>query len=147
MKLVLMPSSSFLCSATPCKSRTGERWCDFENGGMKIICKEAYFEGLGKPIKNFILSWMGFDFRLTWITTLFCSVLLQNSKYSRQYLFSVTLMFLHCKKIMRSLCKVHKINARCRWVETVKGTFHSTKKYADFDEIWYWRCVIKFMSV
>jgi len=38
-----MPSSSFLCLVTLFKSRAGERWCDFKNDGMKIICKEAYF--------------------------------------------------------------------------------------------------------
>jgi len=76
---------------------------------MKIICKEAYFEGLGKPMKSFVLSWMGFDLRFTWITTLFCSVLLQNSKYSRHYLFSVTLMFLHCKKLCVVCAKFTKL--------------------------------------
>ena len=125
MKFLLIPYSSFLCSVTLCKSRTDERWCDFKNDRMKIICKEAHFEGLGKPMKNFVLSLLGFNsdspelphcFVLFSFRTLNILCIIYSQPHSRFY--TVNKLWVLCAKF-------HKINAYWRWVESVKGKFHS----------------------
>jgi hypothetical protein len=101
---------------------------------MKIIFKEAYFEGLKKPIK--ISYYLGWDStsdspELPHYFVLFCFRL----RNIHGIIYSQSHSCFYIVQIMRSLCKVHKINARWRWVETVKGTCHSIKKHANFDEI------------
>jgi hypothetical protein len=102
---------------------------------MEIFFEVAYFEGLGKQTKKnrIILDGIRPQTHLNYHTILFCFA---SELEIFSALFILSHSYFYIVQITRSLCKVHEINEGWRWVETVKGTCHAIKKYADFDKFY-----------